>query len=394
MITLEGNTETLQAVLSGAPATMQPTFIVSYTDLPSPQASGNQGTFTGVTLVTLVSAPAVNVCRMIRSISIYNGDTAAITFELFKVVGSTQYPFHKITLPSGYNATYAADRWVVTDASGNFVEIVQAVQSGSWTVNIGGSLPAGSNNIGSVNVANFPATQPIIGTVSVSNFPATQAVNFTQLAGTTLAGPTNYGTAPTGEVQGINAFVTNAVALEAGTAAIGTVGVTSLPAIPAGSNTIGAVNQGGGNWSINLSQVGTTSISLGQKTSSSSLPVVIASDQSTLNVDPHHGNQKSAFITLTSTSPVSYGGSSNTYLNGVIIVLSNYTANASQVTLFDGNSNVLIAFVIPNISTAVNQTFIILTGLSIPMNNGSNRPSVSIGQAPTTGVVYLTSIFT
>lgn len=39
------------------------------------------------------------------------------------------------------------------------------------------ALPAGANLIGSVDVANFPATQPVSGTVAVSNFPATQPVS-------------------------------------------------------------------------------------------------------------------------------------------------------------------------------------------------------------------------
>jgi hypothetical protein len=47
---------------------------------------------------------------------------------------------------------------------------------------ITGALPAGANNIGSVNVANFPGTQPISGTVAVSNFPATQPVSGTVTA--------------------------------------------------------------------------------------------------------------------------------------------------------------------------------------------------------------------
>lgn len=53
-----------------------------------------------------------------------------------------------------------------------------------------------------------------------------------------------------------------------------------------GSNTIGAVNQGTANatpWNENISQWGGTGTTLGQKTMSASVPVVISSDQSTIS---------------------------------------------------------------------------------------------------------------
>lgn len=53
-------------------------------------------------------------------------------------------------------------------------------------------------------------------------------------------------------------------------------------ALPAGSNTIGAVTQASGPWTQNLTQVAGLAIALGQTTMSASLPVVIASNQSTL----------------------------------------------------------------------------------------------------------------
>lgn len=48
----------------------------------------------------------------------------------------------------------------------------------------------------------------------------TVSTNWIQLAGTTLAGPSNYGTAPSGEVQGVNAYVTNAATPDSNTGAI------------------------------------------------------------------------------------------------------------------------------------------------------------------------------
>lgn len=54
--------------------------------------------------------------------------------------------------------------------------------------------------------------------------------------------------------------------------------------LPAGSATIGAVTQASGPWTINLTQYGGTPTTLGQKTMAASIPMVLASDQSTINV--------------------------------------------------------------------------------------------------------------
>ena len=54
--------------------------------------------------------------------------------------------------------------------------------------------------------------------------------------------------------------------------------------IPAGANTIGAVTQASGPWTMNLTQVSGSAITLGQALMAASLPVTIASNQSALAV--------------------------------------------------------------------------------------------------------------
>jgi len=82
-----------------------------------------------------------------------------------------------------------------------YAQLQQSGGPGS-TVTVGTALPAGSNNIGSVNVAALPAIP------TGSNAIGTVAVN---------------------------------AALPTGGNTIGNVGVTSLPALPAGTNTVGVV---------------------------------------------------------------------------------------------------------------------------------------------------------
>lgn len=55
--------------------------------------------------------------------------------------------------------------------------------------------------------------------------------------------------------------------------------------ITAGSATIGAVTQASGPWTSNITQVGGATLALGQTTMASSIPVAIASNQSTLGVN-------------------------------------------------------------------------------------------------------------
>jgi len=182
----------------------------------------------------------------------------------------------------------------------------------------------------------------------------TQNINVLQWDTTALGVPTAYGTAPsTGNYIGVNAFVTNTVAISAAalplptgasTSALQTTGNTSLASIVTNTNSLilaqgsttsgqtgnlamGAVttaaptyvtgqtdpfslttagalrvdgsgstqpisgtvtaNQGTANatpWNENVAQWGGTNTSLGQKTMSASVPVVIASDQSPINV--------------------------------------------------------------------------------------------------------------
>jgi hypothetical protein len=275
-----------------------------------------------------------------------------------------------------------------------------------------GTAPTGEAVIG-VNafITNLPTTQPVSGTfwqatqpvsiagtvaVSVSNFPATQAQNLTQLAGSTLGAPSNYGTSPGAvAVQGVNAFVTNTltvnthavtqsgawnVTLGAGSAAIGTVGVTSLPALPAGSNTIGAVTQASGPWTFNITQVAGSAVSLGSKVSASSIPVVIASDQAPIQTIGTATIVNS--VVVNSTTPVTLAGSIRTFIRSLYVVSNQVVLAAGSVTLTikDGSGNTVVNAVLPTATSTAAQPFpcIAMDGLDIPLTNGSGSVMASL----------------
>lgn len=150
--------------------------------------------------------------------------------------------------------------------------------------------PVGTTPVsGTVAVSNLPATQPVSGTVSVSNFPSTQAVSGpltdTQLRATPVpvsgtffqnTQPVSIATMPTTPVTGTFWQATQPVSaaslpLPSGAATettlsglngkvtacnTGAVVVSTLPAIPAGSNVIGSVSLGNSTGKTNVLKTG------------------------------------------------------------------------------------------------------------------------------------------
>jgi hypothetical protein len=118
--------------------------------------------------------------------------------------------------------------WTVTGAGGTF----PATQSGNWSVRVLGN--GGAAVDGTVAAAGAPTNQIVTGGVYNSTLPTLttgQAVavqldakgqhleDLNYVAGTALGTPTTYGVAPSGNVIGVNAFVTNVNANGQSTAA-------------------------------------------------------------------------------------------------------------------------------------------------------------------------------
>jgi hypothetical protein len=139
-------------------------------------------------------------------------------------------------------------------------------------VSLNAALPAGANTIGNVNV---------VGTVPVSNAGLTNldvALSTRLKPADTLAGVT---------LVGAVTSITNPVAVtQSGAWSTGRTwtlgsGTDSITTVPSGTQTVtGTVtaNQGGAPWSENISQWGGAATSLGQKASTASVPVALASD--------------------------------------------------------------------------------------------------------------------
>ena len=120
MIILDATDESIVAVLDSAPASTNPQFNAAYADSSSTSITeaGSEGNLNGTTEVTLVSAPSSGYRRLVKSISIYNGDTSAVIVTVKKKVSSNYYTLIKRALYSG-DTLYYSDRggWSVIECN-------------------------------------------------------------------------------------------------------------------------------------------------------------------------------------------------------------------------------------------------------------------------------------
>jgi hypothetical protein len=174
---------------------------------------------------------------------------------------------------------------------------------------IGTRLYTASGSAINFGQATMAASLPVTfasdqSALKISNFPTTVDTNYGTVGASTLRTASQIGNATGGadfaagnsSAQTLRVVVaTNQSAIAVSQSGTWTVQpgntanttpwlVTVATALPTGANTIGAVTQASGPWTQNLTQVGGSAITLGQKTMANSVPVTISSDQSALAV--------------------------------------------------------------------------------------------------------------
>jgi hypothetical protein len=137
-LVLDSTVKTIKVSMSGAPATTNPDFTVSYADNNGTAFTegASDGALTGATDATVVAAPASGYRRIIKKIFIENKDTAAVTITVKYDNNGTQRNIVKVTLAVG-------DTW-----------------STDGTFDTNGAL---KQTMGIVNLAN------VTGTLAVAN---------------------------------------------------------------------------------------------------------------------------------------------------------------------------------------------------------------------------------
>jgi hypothetical protein len=121
MIILDGNTQTFQAVLGGAVSTDQPEFQVSYGKLNANDLNSyltNQGELNDTTDVTLVAGVASRQIG-IKSISVFNRDSAQVVVTFKKDISATDRSVYRVTLEANESVHYeSGSGWYVVTSTG------------------------------------------------------------------------------------------------------------------------------------------------------------------------------------------------------------------------------------------------------------------------------------
>jgi hypothetical protein len=121
MLILDATTKSIVVAMSGAAATTNPDFTAAYADNNGTAFTegANDGALNGTSSVTLVAAPAASTRRTIKSITIENRDTAAVTLTISYNNNSTLRTIANVTLQVG-------DTWTTDgqyDTNGNLKTI-------------------------------------------------------------------------------------------------------------------------------------------------------------------------------------------------------------------------------------------------------------------------------
>jgi hypothetical protein len=187
MLVLDTTSKTITAVLSAAPATNQPNYVVAWADNNGTTFTegASDGTLNGTSTVTMVASPAASTRRVIKSINIQNTDTAQVTVTVGYYNGTNTRVIAKVTLNVGdtwtTDATFDSNGQIKTTSSGG---------GGSGTVTSVAALTLGTTGTDlSSSVANSTTT-PVI----TLNVPTASATNRGALSSTDWTTFNNKGT--------------------------------------------------------------------------------------------------------------------------------------------------------------------------------------------------------
>ncbi len=218
---LDATTKSIEAVMSGAAATTNPSVTAAWADdTGSAFTEGSSDTaLNGTTPVTLVAAPAAATRRVIKTLTIANIDTAPITLTLSYNDNSTLRTVVKVTL--AVNDTWTTDG--TFDSAGNlktslasFSGIIAPANGGTGiannnasTVTISGNFATTLTVTGATGVT-LPTSGTLYGTASGSISSSQLATSLSDETGT---GKATFATKPTfiGTVQTVTAMAAQAL---------------------------------------------------------------------------------------------------------------------------------------------------------------------------------------
>lgn len=170
-LVLDSTSKTIKVVMSGAAATTNPDFVSTWAENNGTlfTEGSTDGALNGTTAVTLVAAPSSGYRRVIKDITIYNRDTAAVTITVSLDNGGTLRQFAKVTLQVG-------DSWSTDgtfNSAGSLKTVVSNVNLATEVLGVLGPANGGTgvaNNPASTLTISgaYPTTVTVTGSTSVT----------------------------------------------------------------------------------------------------------------------------------------------------------------------------------------------------------------------------------
>jgi len=145
---LDATTKSIVATMSGAAATNNPDFTAAYGDNNGTDFTegANDGALNGTSQVTLVAAPAASTRRTIKSITVENKDTAAVTVTISYNNNGTLRTLYKVTLNVG-------DTWT-TDGTFDTFGSLKGTGYGTMSQQNANAVVITGGSISNVTLAN------------------------------------------------------------------------------------------------------------------------------------------------------------------------------------------------------------------------------------------------
>ena len=208
LLILDATTKSIEVAMSGVAATTNPDFTAAWADDTGSAfiEGASDGALNGTSAVTLVAAPGSSTRRVIKTITIENKDTAAVTLTISYNNNSTLRTIAKVTLNVG-------DTWTTDGTFDTYGSLKQTLGTVNLTTGVTGTLSVAnggtgvttSTGTGSVVLSTSPSlTTPVLGTPTSGNLSnctadGTNAVGYRNIPRSGSAKTTSY-TLATGDV--------------------------------------------------------------------------------------------------------------------------------------------------------------------------------------------------
>ncbi len=342
-LVLDGTAISIQVAMSTSAATTNPTFVATYADNAGSGITegATDGALNGSTDVTVVPAPTGSNRRVIKDITIYNGDSAAVTVFVKYDNNATQRTLAKITLAVG-------DTWTTDgtfDANGNLKTVAGMV---NLTTQVTGTLPVANGGTGAATLTG------VLKGNGTSAFTAATAGTDYVAPGGALGTPSS-GT------------LTNATGLPLSTGVTGTLPVGNGGT---GATTLTGVLKGNGTSAFSAATAGTDFVAPGTATTFTATQSFTGSS-STVAMKITDAIEPITVSATAATGTIAYDVTTQSVLYYTSNASANWTVNfrgssgTSLNTLMSTGEAITVTFLVTNGSTAYYNNAVQVDGSSV-----------------------------